>query len=383
MLDKEKRNLKHTTSELVYFRFIDTDEKEPCTRKREKGNGKIEIQAYERTVQEKRFYSEEEVRKFSLERLRDPLPKEHGNFTAVDNYFLDFWGAILGHQATMVFIHLLRYCYGGKDNCFPDLDTMASKLKMSVPTLRKYLDRLEEYGFIMRFWVLNPDNHNLMESCLYKVRRTVPMLSQEEIDLLPNELKKEHESYLAELMESHEIMVRETYDTQQAYKEFEERGKRVPSTKTATAEELKIYYEAKLNGYVNKRKSEDVSLWQQVLSRVSKKVTKSSMETWFTQSFCVTHPKNPNEITIVCKNSFVKEWVETRYKTVLEDAFLLDVGQIPTLYFVEIVDLTREENKEIDKLQMPRDLVSKEEAEKIRSIFSKDGQPENFLRASN
>lgn len=369
--DRKNKNLRNGTTELIYFRFVDTEEKAPFTRLREnKETGTKEIQAFEKTVNDKRYYTEEEVKKFSLERLRDPLPKEHGNFTGVDNYFLDFWGPILGYQATMVFIHLLRYCYGGKDSCFPDLDTMAAKLKMSIPTVRKYLEVLEKFGFIMRFWVQNPDNHNLMESCVYKVRRTVPMLSQEEVESLPDELKQLHEDYLEELMESHEITLRESYDTVGAYKDFEEQGRRVESPKTAKAEDLQVYYDARLNRYTDQRKPEDIKLWQETLSRMSKKITPSSMENWFTQSFCVANPKDQSDITIVCKNSFIKEWIETRYKALLEESMILTVGKPPILKFVAIVDLTREDNKEVDKVTLPRDLVSKEEAEKIRMIVN-------------
>ncbi|MCR8982432.1 helix-turn-helix domain-containing protein [Brevibacillus laterosporus] len=366
MSKKEKRNLKKKVGELTYFRFVDTDQKENCMRKRtNKKTGIEEIQTYQKTVQEKRFYSEEEVRKFSLEKLRDTLPKEHGNVTYVDNYFLNFWGPILGCQATMVYIYLLQPCYGLKDYCYPDLDTLSAKLKMSIPTLRSYLKVLEQHGFIMRFWVLNPENHNLMESCLYKVRKTVPMLSAEEIKSLPLELQKEHDKYIAELSESHEIMIQESYDTQQAYKEFEESGKLIKSTKTATAEELQKYYEARITNHFNKRTSNDAKLWKNAIVRLGQRVSISSLENWFTQAFCITNPNNPLDITIVCKNNFVKEWVSSRYKNVLEDAFMLLVEGIPVLNFVAIVDMTEEENKQMSKLMLPSDLLSTDEITSI------------------
>lgn len=57
-------------------------------------------------------------------------------------------------------------------------------MNVSRPTLRGYLDKLEEHGFLVRFWVQNPSKKNLDESAIYKIRRTIPFLSQELIEQL-------------------------------------------------------------------------------------------------------------------------------------------------------------------------------------------------------
>ncbi|MCI1696372.1 helix-turn-helix domain-containing protein [Aneurinibacillus aneurinilyticus] len=178
-MSEEKKNLKGRKGDLFYYRWVKTGKKKPVQRIR---RGKEEV--YFQEILEKVYFQEKDVKAFSLEKYGQPLPRTHGNVTILDNYFLDYWGHFLGTGGTTAFAHLLRFCYGDKEYCYPELGLIEAKMNVSRPTLRGYLDKLEEHGFLVRFWVQNPSKKNLDESAIYKIRRTIPFLSQELIEQL-------------------------------------------------------------------------------------------------------------------------------------------------------------------------------------------------------
>ena len=49
------------------------------------------------------------------------------SFTIVSDYFLDEWAGLVGAGPTALYVHLLKYCYKGKDVAWPTLKTLSKK----------------------------------------------------------------------------------------------------------------------------------------------------------------------------------------------------------------------------------------------------------------
>ena len=74
------------------------------------------------------------------------LPKY--SFTIVSDYFLDEWAGVVGAGPTALYVHLLKYCYKGKDVAWPTLKTLSKKVGVAENTLIRYIKILVKYGFI-------------------------------------------------------------------------------------------------------------------------------------------------------------------------------------------------------------------------------------------
>lgn len=124
---------------------------------------------------------------------------ETEDFTIVSNYLMDFWGAIMGNCAVDTYLHLKRHAYGKKDYCYVDIDLIALKMKRSKNTVKKYLDQLEEYGFIAIFHRMDKEDRGRDVSPLFKIRRYIPMITKDMYDSLNPKLQKLHDSFMSDL----------------------------------------------------------------------------------------------------------------------------------------------------------------------------------------
>ncbi|WDH95115.1 helix-turn-helix domain-containing protein (plasmid) [Paenibacillus urinalis] len=185
------KNLKGTQHKLMYYRYRPTGTETPKVRK---VDGVEQI--YTEKELEKIYITEDNVRKFSLDKHGQPIPYVDGHVTILSNYIFDYWSHFLGAEGVALYAHLKRYCYGDKDYCWPDLKLISLKMNKSRNTIKKFLGTLERYGFVLVFNVQNADMNNMEESPLYKVRKQVPFLPQELYEQLPTELKLDHDKYM-------------------------------------------------------------------------------------------------------------------------------------------------------------------------------------------
>ncbi|MDC3418371.1 DnaA N-terminal domain-containing protein [Aquibacillus salsiterrae] len=87
-------------------------------------------------------------------------------------------------------------------------------------------------------------------------------------------------------------------------------------------------------------------LWSEVLDKLKGKLNKPSFETWF---FETTADIKNDVITVKAKNTFSKEWLEHRYKSVIFEALREVSGQTFEIEFVssetkvQYVPLTHQE----------------------------------------
>lgn len=304
---EEKRNLKNGTGKLLYYRYKDSGLAEDVVRKTDGGKE----QRYKIKVKERVYFDEEVVRKFSLERLRTPLPRVHGHFTSIDNYFFDYWGYFLGCEATALFAHLLRYTMS-KDYCYPDMGLIALKMGKTVKTIRSYMDKLEEYGFIYRFWVQNPERNNVDEAPIIKVRKTIPLLSEDLIKKLPDRLREEHNKYLENLMESYDIQLKQEESVNKAYNNLMIHGKVIHSKNTA--EKIRKLMGSNLDIRVS---SKDQVMWNGVLNIMQERISKPSFDTWFTDT--AAEFKDKDTMIVYTTNEFTKTHLEATFDTLLKD----------------------------------------------------------------
>lgn len=59
-------------------------------------------------------------------------------------------------------------------------------------------------------------------------------------------------------------------------------------------------------------------LWQETLKHIESKVSKPSFETWLSQTEALSY--DDDTLIICAPNVFVRDWLEDRYQTFLQDA---------------------------------------------------------------
>ncbi|AUM64958.1 replication initiation protein [Brevibacillus laterosporus] len=311
---KKKKHL--DLKKLTYYRIEKTGIKKPVSRIRIV-KGKPVEQTYDQEVLQRVYYTYQDFQTLRLEKLGVNLPIDNKGFTTISNYFLDFWGAVMGATATSLFIHLTRYCYGDKDFCFPDLPTIAVKMKMTTTTLHKYMDILEQHGFIFRFWLQNPEENNNDCGIIYKVRRTIPILSRELVENLSKPFQSMHDRYMEQVIEVTHIELAESYDYTNDFEKLREKGKlgRLPID-LSPAERI-LYAKRRITAIMDQRSIADEQLWINVLAYIRQRLTHNSFKTWYADTFCISKEK---ELIIYAKNAFHRDWLSSRYRELIMEA---------------------------------------------------------------
>ncbi|NKQ18569.1 DnaA N-terminal domain-containing protein [Brevibacillus laterosporus] len=329
---KKKKHL--SLKQLTYYRIEKTGIKKPVSRIR-MVKGKPVEQTYDQEVLQRVYYTYQDFQSLRLEKLGVNLPIDNKGFTTISNYFLDFWGAVMGATATSLYIHLTRYCYGDKDFCFPDLPTIALKMQITTTTLNKYMDILEQHGFIFRFWLQNPEENNNDCGIIYKVRRTIPILSRELVENLPKPFQTMHDQYIEQIMEVTHIELAESYDYTNDFDKLREKGKlgRLPIN-LSPAERI-LYAKKKITTIMDQRSIADKKLWISVLTYIQQRLTINSFKTWYADTFCITREE---ELIIYAKNTFHRDWLSSRYRELIMEALHNASHFFEKITFVACID---------------------------------------------
>jgi hypothetical protein len=303
----EKKNLKDGSGKLLYYRSRPTGNQTPKTR-----TVKGKQQPYLEEELERIYFKEEDIRKFSLDKHSQNVPFVDGHLTIINNYMFDYWGCILGAEAIALYAHLKRYCYGEKDYCWPNLDLISYKMKMSRNTVKKYLGILEDYGFVYHFSVQNADQNNTNESPLFKVRKKVPLLTQDLCEKLPLVLQLDHEKYLQKILSTceQELELDISVDYNDLYSDLIEKGKVHRKPKQMSLFEIEKQSNIKKQLLHQEQSEDDKASWNAFLEEAKKKISKPSYDNWFGRTLAI----NRNGIlTIYTPTDMVKEWLESRY----------------------------------------------------------------------
>lgn len=306
-MSEKKLNLKETQGELRYYREYKTEEKEPVRQKR----GANESLHF-KSVVEKKFFDEETVKAWTLDNYGGPSPQTiEGHFTMLHNYFIDYWSIFLGPEAVAVYVYLRRRCNmkEGRDYCWPSIEDICTRFGKSRNTLVKYLDKLEQYGFIYRFYVENASNKNTKESPIFKVRMLIPFLPQDLVDQLPPGILDDHERDVSRWLSNPLLFGKEpiaSIQYKEVYEELETKAvKSVIKREQGKQVQLSLFEESKTSVT-----EEEWVFWNLVLADLEKKLSKPSYETWLQNSFATFRDA---ELSIHVPNEFAKDWVESRY----------------------------------------------------------------------
>jgi hypothetical protein len=344
-VDQENHNLKGSRDRLEYYRTVKTGTVEPRLKLlKETDEKKIYYYPDKNMV----MFSEQEVRKFSLDSYGENIPYVDGELTIFNNYLFDYWGYYLNAEGLALYGHLKRYAYGKKDWCFPNFELIGLKMDKSRPTIHNYLDLLEHYGFVYQFHVRNKSKDGVEESPLFKVRKTVPLLTQSliyghEVEIsedapphmkkalkkeqkgLPERLRKEHEKYVAEMIENNKkVSIESTIDFEEIYKNWLKNGQIIQSSSKKQQKSLQqTNLEQKMN-------DKELYLLVHIKEYVKKKISKPSYDTWFKD---IILKREPNALTIIAPNPFAMDWLREKYIELILEAVKEEDNQIETVQF--------------------------------------------------
>lgn len=298
----------------VHYRSVPTGEFDIIQEKR---NGNI---VSKRTpILEKQKISFDEVKKINLDNYGQDARTATEDFTLVHNYLLDFWSAIMGDRAVMMYIHLKRYCFGNKDFCYPSLSTIRSKMKISSNTTSdKLIDILEHYGFIIKINRFDKKNNNMSVSPFFKVRRYIPLLTNELIKLLPKNLQKEHDKFLAR---ANGIELDNTFEPEHYINELMQ-STNVMKSKNQKNKELELIRQGKLKKYIlSQITKEEKEVWCMFLKEFSNRVSKPSFDVWLKDTIILLN-KEQKSLHLYCPNTFTVGWLQREYKHIIINAAL-------------------------------------------------------------
>jgi hypothetical protein len=338
-VEDERLNLKGKKDHLEYFRLVDTGTREPRLKLlKEENEDNLLTRTYWYPEQNKVKFTEEEVRKFSLDSYGENIPFIDGELTIFNNYLFDFWGYYLNAEGLALYGHLKRFAYGSKDWCFPNFDLIGIKMDKSRPTIHNFMQLLERYGFAYKFGVSNRSREGVEEGPIFKLRKKVPLLTKaliygnpdiqvpddapphikkaliKEKNGLPERLRKEHEKYVKTLINSNEKVTLESdIDFEEIYNKWHQFGEIIKASKKETS---------KSTDQVNIEQSMDKSeskLLEFIKAYISGKVSKPSFDTWFKD---ILLKKEENSVLILAPTDFSKDWLEQKYDELIKAALI-------------------------------------------------------------
>lgn len=139
----------------------------------------------------------EYIENLNLNKVGNEIPFTN-NVWNLDRYLAYYWKQIMDADAIFVWMHLWEYC--DKDNdvdiCYPKMKDIAQRLGITRGTLIKKIKMLEDNNFLIQIHRLNKRNNNKEDSPIFKLRRTIPMLTREQYYKLTPLMRKKHDDYM-------------------------------------------------------------------------------------------------------------------------------------------------------------------------------------------
>ncbi|MEI2356668.1 DnaA N-terminal domain-containing protein [Mesobacillus zeae] len=344
----EEKNLKGTKDKLKYFRLNETGSLEERTRLVNIYNEPTS-KLYFYPEQDKIIFSEEEVKKFSLDKYGESIPYIDGELTIFNNYFFDFWGYYLTAEGTALYGHLKRYAYGSKDWSFPNIPLICAKMDKARSTVLRYLDILERYGFAFQFGVQNASRNNVEESPLFKLRKQIPLLPKKliygdpEMEIpddapkhikkamererkgLPEVLRKAHEKFVGQHLQDTSAL-EEHVDFEKVYAAWTQFGEILKKNKRSN-KPLASVGKAKITKEMTEHEK---ILLNFVLDEAEKTISKPSFDTWFKDIMIKVDKKT---YTIYAPNEFSRDWLQERYSNFITECITKLEKQIESISF--------------------------------------------------
>lgn len=320
----------------IHYRLLFTGEHEIVPSKRIVNNEPSIINV-RKPILEKQKISFEDIKELSLDDYGQDVRTCAEDFTLIHNYLFDYWGAIMGTDAVSIYQHLKRYCYGKRDYCFPDMEMIQLKMKKgSRNTIIKGMNVLEDYGFITKIYRKDKERNNADASPFFKIRKYVPLLSQDLINLLPEKLRNEHDKFMAQ---ANGIVLSEHVTSKAEYLEKLMSTAEVMKSKSQIDKEKALIRKGKVYEYiVSTLNDEQLEVWHSLLHDLSEILSKPSFETWFSKTIILY---SDSTITVVCQNEFSRDWINERYKNIISDIvrnkYQVDIPMFSTYLYDEFI----------------------------------------------
>ncbi|MCY7949010.1 helix-turn-helix domain-containing protein [Bacillus atrophaeus] len=140
------------------------------------------------------------IERLNLNKVGNEIPFSMNNVWNVERYMAYYWKQIIGAEAIFVYYQLWEYCDkdNGVDICFPKMSELAERCGISKGSLIDKIKRLEENNFLIQVHRLNKRVNNKEDSPIFKLRRTIPLLSKEQYKKLKPFMRKKHDKYMEE-----------------------------------------------------------------------------------------------------------------------------------------------------------------------------------------
>ncbi len=251
------------------------------------------------------------------------VPYSNENVINISRYMFYYWLPIIGSDAINLFILLNEYCDKDTDICYPKVGELADRLGRSKPTLNKALDKLEENNFVVVINRLNKVADNRETSPIYKIRKTVPLLSIDQYKKLPPILKEKHDEFMKKYGGSTK-MDYFNYDADETMEELISNGDKIVSKKSR--EKInQILEEEKEAEYILASLSETEKLYRETFHnaiQMRRLWSKPSFENFFGNSICILDEET-NIISLIL-NEVGKLYLEGNYNAYRRLADLFD-----------------------------------------------------------
>ncbi|QXE03557.1 DnaA N-terminal domain-containing protein [Terribacillus sp. DMT04] len=352
---KEKKT---ESSKFHYFRYYDTGKTEPAAR-----TIKGKKQTYNKKVTEKVYFDPQTVFNFNLETVTPSVSVDDGGgFTQYHNY-LWLWTPFIGGMEVFTYMAIRKYLFDYLDRhgqpeefiTFPSLEEICHRIGVKRAALNGYLDSLEKYGFLFRFWksVDVFDKHGKPKGMrdagvVYVVRKKIPILSDDLAEQLTVEDRKYHERIKALVAESSSLMISTEDDYKEEYqkhlKDLTDQGifkvnngsnrnvfTFVEDGTTVVKSKEDVIREITQNGL----SEEDKLIWTKILNALRHKVSKPSFDTWLKGT--LGRQLDSKEFVILAPNEFAKDWLQTSYIQMIRDTFKEEL-QIEANISIEVFD---------------------------------------------
>lgn len=316
----EEKHLSSKVRSSRFYRNVKTESKREINKLNADGT-RVQV-----SLNQKEYYTEEDIASFQLESYSKLIPDIDGYKLITSTYFVRFWGPVFdwkpkpepdsngkrkivrrsGGMIAYTYLILKSYCWG-KDHCWISMQTLADNLTVSRNAAISYVEELEKEGFVLRFW-READKNGEDESVLIKVRQTVPFLTKEKIDLLPKKLKDEHDSFLRSIRLESEKEFEDSYNYTEVYEEL--RSKTVEVTLPANS---MTPYEQLMKKVTEK----DKMTWNVMKERMKHYLQQESINQWFGNA--IAYVDESRTLHVVTASVYQKEHVENKFKHTLHD----------------------------------------------------------------
>jgi DNA-binding transcriptional ArsR family regulator len=258
----------------------------------------------------------------------------------VNRYMFWFWTPIIGGDGVSLYTLLTEYCDDDTDICYPKVSELADRLGLTRPTVSSKLQMLEENNFIVILNRLNKLANNKLTSSVYKIRQTIPLLSIEQYNSLPEYLKIKHDKFMDKYGKESKMDFL-THDSQSTISFLSKNSERIVS-KRDRERIHNIIESSKQSEYILVNLSPTQKMYcEQLHKELQKGCSKPAFDSFYADSICV-YDELTNTVDFIL-NELGKEVIDTNSFTkdmlanVFNEIFNCNINRFRTYTFNDYI----------------------------------------------